>query len=102
MVENFSWTYAADDEIINAFAEEVTDVMESKLQAASQLASYTYMNDAGYGQEIFQNYGAGNLAKLQEIRAKYDPFNVYTDLMPGGWKVASASLGVFHRAGFDF
>jgi hypothetical protein len=48
------------------------------------------MNDAGFGQEIFQGYGAGNLAKLQLIRKKYDPLNVYTNLMPGGWKVANA------------
>jgi hypothetical protein len=61
-----------------------------KLSAAGQAAQYHYMNDAGLGQGIFQNYGAGNLAKLRSIRAKYDPLKVYTNLMPGGWKVDAA------------
>ncbi|CZR68267.1 related to 6-HYDROXY-D-NICOTINE OXIDASE [Phialocephala subalpina] len=87
MVENFSWTDSADDDRIFAFAVEVTAVIEGKLEAAGQAAKYKYMNDAGLGQQIFQNYGPGNLVKLKAIRAKYDPFNVYTDLMPGGWKV---------------
>lgn len=90
MVENFSWTDPADDNRINAFAQQVTDVIEQKLTAAGQVAEYRYMNDAGLGQKIFQGYGAGNLEKLQSIRTKYDPFNVYTDLMPGGWKVSNA------------
>ncbi|PMD56688.1 FAD binding domain-containing protein [Hyaloscypha bicolor E] len=90
MVENFSWTDPADDATIYAFAAQVTDIIEAKLSAAGQAAQYHYMNDAGLGQEIFQNYGAGNLAKLRSIRAKYDPLKVYTNLMPGGWKVDAA------------
>jgi hypothetical protein len=90
MVENFSWTDPADDVLINAFAVKVTSVLEAKLTAADQQAQFKYMNDAGYGQEIFQNYGAGNLAKLQAIRTKYDPQGIFTYLMPGGWKIATA------------
>jgi len=90
MVENFSWTNPADDARINTFAAKITEIIETKLSAANQQAKYHYMNDAGSGQEIFQNYGPGNLAKLKAIRAKYDPKKVYTNLMPGGWKVDSA------------
>ena len=90
MVENFSWTNPADDARMNAFAVKVTGVLNAKLQAAGQDATYRYMNDAGLGQMIFQNYGPGNLAKLKTIRTKYDPSKVFTDLMPGGWKVDSA------------
>lgn len=90
MVENFSWTDPADDARIYAFAAEVTNVLEAKLTASGQQAQYKYMNDAGLGQQIFQNYGSGNLAKLKSIRAKYDPSKVYTNLMPGGWKVDAA------------
>jgi hypothetical protein len=42
------------------------------------------------GPKIFQGYGAGNMARRQSIRAKYDPFKPYAHLMPGGWKVANA------------
>jgi len=90
MVENYSWTNPEDDEKIYAFAAYVTDVIEEKLIVADQAAQYQYMNDAGLGQEIFQRYKVGNLAKLKMIRAKYDPLSVFTDLMPGGWKVKGA------------
>lgn len=90
MVENFSWTDSNDDARIDAFIKLVTATIENKLSAAGQLAKYRYLNDAGEGQKIFQNYGDGNLAKLKAIRAKYDPKRIYTDLMPGGWKVDKA------------
>jgi hypothetical protein len=90
MVENFSWTDFADDAKVYAFAAQVTDIIDARLSTAGQAAQYHHMNDAGLGQEVFQNYGAGNLAKLKLICAKYDPLNVFTRLMPGGWKVDAA------------
>ena len=90
MVENFSWTDPKDDARIYAFAKKITDVIDRKLAAAGQSAKYRYINDAGEGQQIFQSYGPGSLAKLKAIRAKYDPKRLYTDLMPGGWKVDKA------------
>ena len=90
MVENLSWTNPADDARIFAFLTLLTNTIQAKLVAAGQAAQYHYMNDAGLGQDIFQNYGAGNLARLKSIRDKYDPLKVYTYLMPGGWKVNNA------------
>ncbi|RFU35031.1 hypothetical protein B7463_g1267, partial [Scytalidium lignicola] len=90
MVENFSWTNPADDARISSFAAQVTNTIEAELIAAGQAAQYHYMNDAGLGQEIFQGYGPGNLAKLKAIRSKYDPSKAFTNLMPGGWKVDAA------------
>lgn len=90
MVENYSWHHSSYDSRIEDFAVQLTEQIKQKLAAAGQLANYEYMNDAGYGQEIFQNYGPGNLARLQTIRDIYDPLKVYTNLMPGGWKVANA------------
>lgn len=87
MVENFSWTNASDDDRIYDFCAKVTDAINDALAHAGQKATYLYMNDAGVGQHIFQNYGPGSLAKLRAIRAKYDPENVYTELEKGGWKL---------------
>ena len=88
MVENLSWSNPSDDHRINKFTERVTSEIDKKLTAANQKARYQYINDAGKGQEIFQTYPPENLQKLQQIRDKYDPNRVFTDLMPGGWKVA--------------
>jgi hypothetical protein len=83
MVENFSWTNATDDNRIYSFCAKVTDAINDALARAGQQAKYLYMNDAGLGQPVFQNYGPGNLGKLRSIRAKYDPENVYVDLLRG-------------------
>jgi hypothetical protein len=42
------------------------------------------------GQRVFESYGAENLERLKKVRRKYDPLKVYTELMPGGWKVLHA------------
>ena len=90
MVENFTWTSASDDVKVRAAADEITSNINSLLHARSFNAQFLYMNDAGKGQPIFQSYPAANVEKMKAIRTKYDPFRVYTDLMPGGWKVADA------------
>jgi hypothetical protein len=64
MVENFSWTDASDDDRIYCFCTEVTEAINDALAHEHQKATYLYMNDAGLGQKIFQNYGPGNLGEL--------------------------------------
>lgn len=90
MVENFTWGTVEDDATVHAAADQITADINNMLSAKSFNAQYLYMNDAGKGQPIFQSYPAANLLKLKSIRTKYDPLKVYTNLMPGGWKVAEA------------
>lgn len=54
------------------------------------ISPWIYLNDADKGQDVFAGYPAENVQALQRIRSKYDPDRVFTDLMPGGWKVAHA------------
>ncbi|TVY81422.1 FAD-dependent monooxygenase yanF [Lachnellula suecica] len=42
--------------------------------------------------DVFGGYPAENVQELKTIREKYDPNRVYTDLMPGGWKVADYEI----------
>jgi FAD/FMN-containing dehydrogenase len=90
MVENWTWTNAADDAKVRAAADSVTADINGMLKARSADATYLYMNDAGKGQQIFQSYPAANLRRLKAIRTKYDPLKIYTNLLPGGWKVTDA------------
>lgn len=90
VVFNWSWEDAADDAAVYAFAVSITQQIDAQLTAWELQGGYTYMNDAGLGQRVFQSYPAANLAKLKAIRAKYDPAKVFTNLLPGGWKVADA------------
>jgi hypothetical protein len=54
------------------------------------ISPWIYVNDADKGQDVFGGYPVENVKALQRIRQKYDPDRVFTDLMPGGWKVAHA------------
>ena len=54
------------------------------------ISPWIYLNDADKGQDVFGGYPAKNVQALQKIRTKYDPDRVFTDLMPGGRKVAHA------------
>lgn len=77
-----------DDATVDAIYNEVDANITQQLKAkAFKVPSFLYLNDANVGQPVFQGYPAENLAKLQSIRAKYDPSKVYTNLLPGGWKV---------------
>lgn len=90
MVENWTWSNAADDATVQAAADAITADINARLVRKSYIASYLYMNDAGKGQRVFQSYPAANLRRLKQIRSKYDPLRIYTNLLVGGWKVADA------------
>lgn len=85
-----SWGNAADDTVIEEFVRTVNANMTAQLTAINATAKYIYLNDADIDQPVFQGYPAENVARLKDIRDKYDPTMVYTNLMPGGFKVAHA------------
>ncbi|KAF1814244.1 FAD binding domain-containing protein [Eremomyces bilateralis CBS 781.70] len=90
VVLNWNWLNAADDAAVSTFASGITAQLEAGLQSRGVSVGFRYLNDADKDQLVFQNYGAANLAKLKSVRSKYDSARVFTDLMPGGWKVAAA------------
>ena len=57
------------------------------------------MNDAGFGQPIFQNYGPGNFGELRAIRSKYDPKDVYTELLRGGLEITRLIVAIIRGPG---
>ena len=88
--EAISWSSAEDDAEIYQFVNDVNAEIESQLKAKDLMTRYIYLNDASKDQKVFESYGAESVKKLKAIRAKYDPARVYTDLMPGGFKIAHA------------
>lgn len=76
------------DQDIDEFYERANGKILDRLQKKGiALPKFIYMNDANPVQDAFGSYPPENLQRLKSIRAKYDPDRVYTDLMPGGWKV---------------
>lgn len=86
----FTWGDSADNEKIDNLIKTVNANITAQLEAIDATSPYIYLNDADGDQPVFQGYPAENLKRLQQIRAKYDPLKIYTNLMPGGFKVAHA------------
>jgi len=85
-----SWSDAANDAEVEEWLVSADAAMEEQLRAINGTSRYVYLNDADAGQEVFETYGKESVDRLKEIRDKYDPDRVYTDLMPGGFKVDAA------------
>ncbi|EXF78021.1 FAD binding domain-containing protein [Colletotrichum fioriniae PJ7] len=88
--QTYSWTDEADDQVFDTFISEFNTRVRERLEPMGALYPFYYLNEADVGQPVFESYPAGNLDRLKEIRNKYDPARVFTDLMPGGFKVADA------------
>ncbi|KAF0318916.1 hypothetical protein K4K61_002830 [Colletotrichum sp. SAR11_59] len=88
--QTYSWTNEADDKVFDNFISEFNTKVRERLEPMGVLYPFYYLNEADIGQPVFESYPDGNLDRLKEIRAKYDPGRVFTDLMPGGFKVAAA------------
>lgn len=86
--ESLTWYSAEDDAAIEAFYEAFNANITTQLEDMGVLSPFVYLNDANGKQDVFAGYPIENVNKLKTIREKYDPDRVYTDLMPGGWKVA--------------
>jgi hypothetical protein len=51
---------------------------------------YKYMNYAMKDDDVFSGYGAENKRRLLDIKARYDPEDVFGRLVPGGFKLRTS------------
>ncbi|KAF2464585.1 FAD-binding domain-containing protein [Lindgomyces ingoldianus] len=85
--QSLTWEAAEDDKEVEEWLSRVDEEIYEKLEEVGGAGRYVYLNDADKGQAVFEGYGEENVRKLKEIRGKYDPGRVFTELMPGGFKV---------------
>ena len=90
--QSLTWSSPSDDARIDNFVQVVNTALNAALDAKNLRVPFVYLNDADAGQAVFQGYPKDNVERLKQIRDKYDPARIYTDLMPGGWKVADVEV----------
>ncbi|KAL1971181.1 hypothetical protein VTN77DRAFT_133 [Rasamsonia byssochlamydoides] len=91
--ESFSYTGTLTDDQVDEFYEQTNAEITSRLAANGiDIAAFHYLNDANKAQTgaVWAGFPPANIQRLKQIRAKYDPNNVFTTLLPGGWKVEDA------------
>ncbi|KZT68325.1 FAD-binding domain-containing protein [Daedalea quercina L-15889] len=81
----YAWASPENDTLINHIMAQSADYLTQIAVAEGQDVAETslYPNYALYNTTMERIY-AGNLPRLREIKAKYDPFNVMG--LSGGWK----------------
>lgn len=90
-IESPLWSNTEDDEhVLGVHAGANARIREILSAAGLGPLPFMYLSDIQKSQipETFPAYGAENLRKLKALRDEYDPDRVFTELVPGGAKVA--------------
>lgn len=82
-----TWTNAADDVLMYATIASFMARGKAAASAKSMLHPYVYLNYADASADVFGSYGAASKAELLATHKKWDAFNVFTQLQPGGHKL---------------
>jgi hypothetical protein len=84
-----SYASSAQDAVVMSAMQTFVSNLIADTKALGAYDSWVYVNYAApmpY-QDPIGSYGAVNVARLENIRATYDPKKVFTHLMPGGFKL---------------
>jgi hypothetical protein len=84
------WHSAVDDDRI---ISGVTSLLAEFKRLASDkglLHRYVFTNYAYENEDIFAGYGEQSLAKLNDVRKKWDPEGIFQMAVPGGFKISSS------------
>lgn len=66
----------------------IKDVQEFAATIEGGNLEWTYLNYADKSQNPLGSYGTENIKKMKDAAAKYDPEQVFQNLVPGGFKIS--------------
>lgn len=82
-----SWTEASDDAVVNTATQNLMDGIADEAQKFDALDPFVYPNYADKDQDVIRSYGEASVSKLQAVRDRVDPEGVFTNQVPGGYKI---------------
>ncbi|KAI1498346.1 putative FAD-binding oxidoreductase [Biscogniauxia marginata] len=82
------WDNSADDLRMTSWSKNFIDYHHSINQKLGIANEFLYMGDSGEFQNPFLSFPAKNVQKLRDVRARYDPGQVFTKLNWGGFKLS--------------
>ena len=90
---NFSAQYwdDADEKVIESATQKFIDSVDVYTRSVGQYKRFRYMNYAYPTQDVIGSYGVENVEFLRKVSRKYDPAQVFQNLVPGGFKLGRAS-----------
>lgn len=85
-----AWDKEESDLRVTNFARGVLDDMHAENVAKGLASEFIYMGDAAEFQNPFLGFPAGNIERMRNVRAAYDPLDVFTRQDWGGFKLPIA------------
>lgn len=88
IVELFaSWASAADDGLVKRTMLALLADINTVARELGVWDPYLFANYAYKDQDVMGSYGAESVKKLWQVRQEVDPKGVFTNLVPGGYKI---------------
>ncbi|PBP15721.1 FAD-binding domain-containing protein [Diplocarpon rosae] len=84
-----SWANPKDDIRMTAWQRGFIDYWHRENQQLGLAREFIYMGDAGEFQDPFAGFPLENVRRMRDIRAAYDPLEVFSRLNWGGFKLGS-------------
>jgi FAD/FMN-containing dehydrogenase len=72
---------------VENWARQLTNHLHSINQEKGIASKFVYMGDAGEWQDPFVGFPEDNVKRMRDIRATYDPNQVFSRLNWGGFKL---------------
>lgn len=82
-----SWSAAEDDDIIDMAAKALIATIQQDVGKLGALDPFIYINYAAPWQKPISSYGKASVDRLLKVQRQYDPRRVFTNLVPGGFKL---------------
>lgn len=82
-----SWTDAEDDYLVDRAARDLVATVQREVGALGALHPFVYSNYAAAWQDPFAGYNRTELERLRRVRRVFDPRELFTELVPGGFKI---------------
>lgn len=84
-----TWNNAHDDARVYSEIKQLMGAMEREVGTCrlGSLDPFVYLNYAAPWQKPISSYGQASVERLVSIRDEYDPHHVFTDTVPGGFKI---------------
>ncbi|KAI1350195.1 putative FAD-binding oxidoreductase [Xylaria sp. FL0043] len=76
------WWDAEDDAVANEAAASLVAKVEDAAKTSGKHVDYIFMNDAAVTQDVIGHYGNRSVAKLRAVQRRYDPREVFQNLVP--------------------
>ncbi|KAI9761538.1 MAG: hypothetical protein M4579_000929 [Chaenotheca gracillima] len=87
------WVNKADDAKLQKAADTLMAEVTALTKKKGVFNEYIYLNYALADQDPIGSYGAENVKKLRAVSKKYDPLQIFQNLVPGGFKLGKANGG---------